>query len=73
MAETYRELQKLSNDELIKRYDDGAKTSEFWVDHYLGVLNKRHQESHAKQIKFMTVVITMRRFLTSGIIYDVLK
>ena len=59
MAEIYQELQKLSDDELIECYDNRAKATEFWADHYLGVLNRRHQERHTKQIKWMTVAITI--------------
>ena len=59
MAELYQELRQLSDDDLIERYDSRAKTTEFWADHYLNELNRRHQEHLTNQIKWMTVVITL--------------
>ena len=58
MAETYKELRELPDDELMKRYSEGVARRDTPVVHYLYVLNWRYQRSQTSQIKWMTVVIT---------------
>ena len=58
MAETYQELQKFSEDELIQLHNRQTKGTEFLDDYYLRVLNWRLQERQTNQIKWMTVFIT---------------
>ena len=59
MAETYQELQKLSDEELIKECDDRAKQTDFQPDFYLDELNRRRQDRLTKQIKNMTAFIAV--------------
>ena len=59
MAETYQELQKLNDEELIKEYDDRAKQTDFQPDFYLDELNRRRQDRLTKQIKNMTAFIAV--------------
>ena len=58
MAETYKELRELPDDELMKRYSEAVAHRDTPVIHYLYVLNWRYQKSQTNQIKWMTVVIT---------------
>ncbi len=81
MAETLKELNKLTDEELEERYDRTARTTEYWGDHYLRILNWRRQERHTVSIKRLTrfitgltVVVTVATVINVGIlVYDVLK
>ncbi len=59
MSESYQQLQKLSDDAIIEIFDRGAKTTEFFPDYYLGILNRRQQDRQTKQIVRLTWVITI--------------
>ncbi len=59
MAETLKELNNLTDEELIERHNQAVKNSEFLDDFYLRVLNWRYQERHTTSIKRLTVVITI--------------
>ena len=58
MAETYEELRKLSDDELIKRYDDRSRNVDLRFTYFLDELHRRRQERHTNQLKMMTWAIT---------------
>ena len=81
MAETLRELEDLTDEELVERHDRTVRNTEFLDDFYLRVLNWRHQERLTKQIRCLTVFIAVLTFFVTiatvinvGIlIYDVLK
>lgn len=69
---TYRELQNKTDDELIDLYDRLAKRTQFGTDHYLNVLSRRQQERLTKQIRWMTLAITVATFLYLTVaVYDV--
>ena len=65
-ALSLNELQNLSDDELVRRHDEQAKTTGVGVDYCLDEINRRHQERQTasmlgftKWITFMTVVVTV--------------
>ena len=61
MAETIKELNHLTDEELVELHDRTVRNTEFLDDFYLRVLNWRRQERQTKQIRNLTWVIT---FLT---------
>ena len=66
MALSLHDLRNLSDEEVVRRYDEQAKATGVGIQHYLDELNRRHQERHTnamlrltKWMTFMTVVITV--------------
>ena len=58
MAETYRELRKLSIDNLIESHDNLRKYVDPSFNDYLNEIYRRDQERHTRQITWMTRAIT---------------
>ena len=67
MAETYQELKKLSDEELIESYDRLAKGIDFLDDFHLKELFRRYQERQTKWIMRMTIAITFLTALNVGV------
>ena len=66
MAHSLYELRNLTDDEVVRRHDDQAKTTVVGTQYYLDELTRRYQERQTKAIlrltKWsvgMTVVITV--------------
>ena len=66
MASFFAELRKLTDDELIKRYDEQAKKTSVGTNYYRDELNRRSQDRQTKAmikltkwIGFMTAVVTV--------------
>ena len=56
-AESFRHLKKLSDDELIDRYDALAKRTQVGTDHYLNELYRRRQTRQTNHIVCLTWAI----------------
>lgn len=66
MSETVAKLRQLSDDELVRLHDAHAKNTVVGTAHYLGELERRHQQratdamlGYTRQITRLTVVITI--------------
>ena len=65
MALSLHDLQNLTDDEVIRKHDEQAKTTVVGTQYFLGELNRRYQERQTntmlrltKCITFMTLVVT---------------
>ena len=74
MSESFEELQTLCDDELIRRHDRAAKHTQVGTQHYLDVLNWRHQDrqteamlGYTRRIKWMTIAITAATAINLGV------
>lgn len=59
----YGELKELTDEELITAYDDEAECTAVGTGFYLDELARRTQERLARQMRNMTIVITVLTFL----------
>jgi len=66
MSETLRDLRALSDDDLVKRYDELAKNTVVGTNHYLQELTRRDQNRqtqamlrYTRWVAIMTGVITI--------------
>ena len=64
-ALSLHDLQKLTDDEVVKRHDEQAKTTVVGTQYFLDELNRRYQERQTttmlrltKCITFMTLAVT---------------
>ncbi|PYP49448.1 MAG: hypothetical protein DMD45_14505 [Gemmatimonadetes bacterium] len=57
MAYSYAELQRLSDDELVRAHDEAAKTTVIGVSYFLEELSRRRFERLHRSIIFLTKVI----------------
>ena len=74
MAESFALIQDLPDDELIRRHDRIAPTAQVGTQHYLNLLNWRHQDrqteamlGYTRRIKWMTIAITAATAINLGI------
>jgi hypothetical protein len=59
MAHTYEELRKLSVAELVRQHDYHAKNTMVGISYYLEEVGRRDNARIARQMFWMTVVITV--------------
>jgi len=63
MAESIEKLRKMTEDELIKKHDEVARSIVVGTKHYLDELARRDQERYAKSIRLYTRWITIMTFV----------
>lgn len=59
MSVPYKELRKISDDELIQRYDDQAQHTCVGINYYADELNRRQSERSNQIMVKCTVAITI--------------
>ena len=74
MAQSLSGLRSLTDDELVKKHDDQAKTTVVGIQYYLDELNRRYQERQTKSmlrftkhIAVMTLVVTLATLINVGV------
>ena len=74
MAESFAELLKLPDDELMERYDRVAEHTSVGTAHYMNILVWRHNDRQAKamirlttQIRWLTIVFTVAAIFAVGL------
>ena len=74
MVESLAELRALSDDEIVRRYDDQARDVGDNLNYRMGELNRRYQQRQTdsmlrftKWITIMTVIVTLATLINVGI------
>ncbi len=74
MVESLAELRALSDDEIVRRYDDQARDVGDSLSHWRDELNRRYQQRQTdsmlrftKWITIMTVIVTFATLINVGI------
>ena len=65
MADSWAELQKISDTELIRRYDETAKQTQLGLDYYRQEIMLRSQERVDKAMLGYTMQVTMLTWITA--------
>ena len=79
MAQSLAQLRALTDEEVVRSYDQQAQTTQVGLQHWSDELNRRYQERQTdsmigftRQIKWMTVVITVATLANVGLTLAVL-
>ncbi len=65
MADSWAELQKISDTELIRRYDETAKQTQLGLDYYRQEIMLRSQEQVDKAMLGYTKQVTILTWITA--------
>ena len=65
-------LQNLSDEEVVRRHDEQAKTTVVAIDYFLSELNRRYQKRQAdSMLRFTTLIAIMTLVVTTATIINV--
>ena len=74
MAESLAELRALSDDEVVRKYDDQSSRTVVGLNYWMDELNRRYQQRQTdsmlrltKWITSMTVIVTVATLVNVGI------